>query len=248
MRPVGHALEHPYGPFLLDLALTGCPAETGPPWTPAMLDAAIAYGAHPSARIPEAAAACQAETLDKVAAGYATLVNWDSLKANPPPQLKISPIVAIPHKSRAYRMILDLSKGITLNKIAHPSVNQTTDKTIAPSHSMHELGNVLPRLIYAAATAPDTLGPVLFAKFDIKDGYWRMRVRDGDEWNFAFVLPKKSTIRPHPTGNTFFPPNGVVGKPGIFLRRHGNCSQRRRGTLPTRHWLHSPTPTRKPHH
>jgi hypothetical protein len=161
-----------------------------------MIDAAIAYGAHPSALIPEAAAACRAETLEKVADGYAKLFPWTDLRAKPPPNLKISPIAAIPHKSRAYRMILDLSKGVVVGTTHHPSVNETTNTTQSPTTSMGELGNVLPRLIYAAGSAPDSLGPVLFAKFDIKDGYWRMRVPDNDEWHFAFVLPKLTPEEP----------------------------------------------------
>ena len=35
---------------------------------------------------------------------------------------------------------------------------------------------VLPRLIYAVATALEAQGPILFSKLDIKDGYWRMVV------------------------------------------------------------------------
>ncbi len=37
------------------------------------------------------------------------VVEWDSIKDNPPAELKISPIAAIPHKSKAFRSILDLS-------------------------------------------------------------------------------------------------------------------------------------------
>ena len=38
------------------------------------------------------------------------------------------------------------------------------------------------------ALAPDTGVPFLFAKFDLKDGYWRMVVNESDAWNFAYVL------------------------------------------------------------
>ena len=61
---------------------------------------------------------------------------------------------------------------------------------------MAELGNILPRLIYAVATAPDAAGPILFSKLDIKDGYWRMVVSEDDEWHFAYVLPKASPDEP----------------------------------------------------
>jgi hypothetical protein len=28
------------------------------------------------------------------------------------------------------------------------------------------------------------------AKWDIKDGFWRMDCREGKEWNFSYVLPQ----------------------------------------------------------
>ena len=64
-----------------------------------MLEAAIEKGSHPSAMEPEAAGQLRAETLEKVAQGYARLVTWAELKRNRPRNLKISPIMAIPHKS-----------------------------------------------------------------------------------------------------------------------------------------------------
>ena len=69
-------------------------------------------------------------------------------------------------------MILDLSYGITLNGIRHPSINESTNPDVAPTHALKELRHVLPQLIYAVATAPNAKGPVLFSKLDIKDGYW----------------------------------------------------------------------------
>jgi hypothetical protein len=61
---------------------------------------------------------------------------------------------------------------------------------------MAELGNILPCLIYAVATAPDGRGPILFSKLDVKDGYWRMVVREEEEWHFAYVLPKEHPDEP----------------------------------------------------
>ena len=34
---------------------------------------------------------------------------------------------------------------------------------------------------------PDWL--IVFAKLDIKDGFWRLAVSDDDAWNFCHVLP-----------------------------------------------------------
>ncbi len=29
------------------------------------------------------------------------------------------------------------------------------------------------------------------AKWDVKDGFWRMMCEDKEEWNFAYVLPQR---------------------------------------------------------
>ena len=55
---------------------------------------------------------------------------------------------------------------------------------------MYELGNVIPRIIWEMAKAPENGILLLFTKIDLKDGYWRMAVDEDDAWNFAYVLPK----------------------------------------------------------
>jgi len=55
---------------------------------------------------------------------------------------------------------------------------------------MAQLGKVLPRLFYALATLPDSKGPILMMKADIKDGFWRIAVSEGEAHNFAYVLPQ----------------------------------------------------------
>jgi hypothetical protein len=171
MAPSEPALEHPAAPLLLELATLGCSADTGESWCMERLEAAIKKGAHPSALVPEVATQLREETLEKVDQGYARLVWWADIRDNPPRNLKVSPIAAIPHKSRLFRMILDLSHGVRLHGIQYLSVNAATNKTVAPAEAMRELGNLLPRLIYAVANAPDGHGPILFSKLDIKDGY-----------------------------------------------------------------------------
>ena len=75
-----------------------------------------------------------------------------------------------------------------------PSVNESTVIT-APQQSMTQLGKVLPRLIAAIAHAPVEDGNIVFSKLDIKDGYWRMIVKEGQHLNFAYVLPDKKGER-----------------------------------------------------
>ena len=175
--------------MLLEYAYAGCPVDCGPDWTKDQLEAAITRGSHPSAKVPEAAQACHDEAMQRVLDGCCRLVPWKQIRDNPPHNLKISPIAAIPHKSRKFRMILDLAFRLKVNNERITSVNEASDKTLAPQHAMYELGNVIPRIIHTMANAPNTGIPFLFSKIDLKDGYWRMVVNKRDAWNFAYVLP-----------------------------------------------------------
>jgi hypothetical protein len=67
-----------------------------------MLEAALEKGAHPSARDPVAAPQLLEESLDKAKQGFCCLAPWESIKADPLKNLKISPIAAIPHKSHKF--------------------------------------------------------------------------------------------------------------------------------------------------
>jgi hypothetical protein len=58
---------------------------------------------------PEAIAHFTAKATKKVRTKQARLVQWDEIKDNPPKELKILPIAAIPHKSKDFCSILDLS-------------------------------------------------------------------------------------------------------------------------------------------
>ena len=49
------------------------------------------------------------------------------------------------------------------------------------------------RLIHAFAEAPDCAN-ICPRKWDIKDGFWRIDCKDGEEWNFCYVLPQKPGI------------------------------------------------------
>ena len=101
--------------------------------------------------------------------------------------LKISPLAMVPHKSRKYRAILDLSFSLKIFGMEIPSVNKNTTIT-APQHSMYQLGGVLPRLIEAVSRAPADDGDMVFSKPGIKDGYWGMVVENGHNLNFSYVL------------------------------------------------------------
>jgi hypothetical protein len=121
-------------------------------------------------------------------------VNWDNIKHNFPKNLKISPLADVPHKSRVYCMILDLSFQLLVNGNKFDSVNSSSDKSLAHQESMYELGNVIPRIIWTMALSKDKTTPFMFTKVDLKDVYWRMAVNADDAWNFAYVLPGAGPI------------------------------------------------------
>jgi hypothetical protein len=97
------------------------------------------------------------------------------------------PIAAIPHKSKAYWSILDLSFRLWLkNDVFRDAVNETTVKT-ARGGAIDQIGECLSRIIHAFAEAEED-AKVFMAKWDIKDGFWCMDCREGKEWSFAYVL------------------------------------------------------------
>ena len=179
MRPQGMATSHPAFLTLQQYATKGCPAKTGRHWTKEEMQAAIDRGNHISARQPEAVKAYQAEIQEKIEKKQAKIILWDDIKDNPPKQLKISPLAMVPHKSRLFRAILDLSFSLKMSTHQIPSVNESTEKT-SPNGTLDQMGTVLPRVI--AAVAQTAEGEVVyFAKYDIKDGFWRLECEEGAE-------------------------------------------------------------------
>ena len=67
--------------------------------------------------------------------------------------MKVSPIAEIPHKSKAFRSILDLSFSLKLTQNGHvPSVNKYSENT-ATGGAIDQLGHVLLRLTHVLAEA-----------------------------------------------------------------------------------------------
>ena len=85
-------------------ATKGCPVDVNRTWTLEELDAAVERGPHASALEPDAIDQIQEEAREKESQGFAKVHKWEDLRANlaKHPQLKISPLAMIPHKSRRY--------------------------------------------------------------------------------------------------------------------------------------------------
>jgi hypothetical protein len=126
MCPQGLALEHPAAAQLLTYATRGCPTNTGKPWTFDQMEEAIERGPHVSALNEVAMKILQDEVKMKAKQGQCRVVLWEDIKHNPPKELKVSPIAMIPHKSRLFWAILDISFSLRLkNGQILPSVNET---------------------------------------------------------------------------------------------------------------------------
>ena len=88
--------------LLESYAKQGCPVDCGPNWTWAQLEAALKYGAHPSARTGEALECLVQEAQEKEKEGFVKIITWGSIKDTIPKKLKLSPIAMIPYKSRKF--------------------------------------------------------------------------------------------------------------------------------------------------
>ena len=93
---------------------------------------------------------------------------------------KISPLARVPHKLRSWWAILDFLFELTVNGQKLLSVNNASAKMM-PAAALDQMGEALSRLIATVVAAPRNDGDLVFAKLDIKDGYWHMLVSVG--WN-----------------------------------------------------------------
>jgi hypothetical protein len=131
----------------------------GRDWTLEEIQATINRRPHKSALKPNAIAHVEAKVRDKVAKGQACVVLWDDIKNDHPHQLKVLPVAAIPHKSRAYRWIIDLLFALHLEDgDIIELVNNITEKW-APRGAIDQIGHSLKKIIHAfmCYTAPPSL-------------------------------------------------------------------------------------------
>ena len=123
---------------------------------------------------------CKKRHEEKEEHEYTRIIKWDEIKDNFPATLKVSPLAMSPHKSRKFRAILYLSFVLKVFSLNMSSVKAETMQ-LSPPEAIDQIGSVLPRIIEAIANADQDKGDILFTKLDIKDGYWRMVVKEGAE-------------------------------------------------------------------
>ena len=189
MRPQKpYATNHDAIPLLHGYANGGCPVNCGTNWTKEHILLMLARGPHRSAQNKKAVRQLRQETQEKIKHNYARVVRWGEIKNDIPTKLKVSPVAMIPHKSKPFRCILDLSFTLRHNGVTYSSVNERTTKLARPE-AMAQLGQVIRRLIHHMAIHRHHGHSFKFAKLDVKDGFWRMAVSNEDAWNFCYVLP-----------------------------------------------------------
>ncbi len=216
-----------------DMAL-GCKAECGDPWTPDVIEAARKAGPHVTAGDTDSIDLVWEDVTYQQKAGFIRILTASELFDNPHPELKISRVAVIPQANRRGRIILNLSaqvnvedqspserqrrkKGHRTNKhkfSKHPSVNETTVPA-EDQAGVEALGTAMTSIMqFMFDTDPEH--EIDWNKIDLSDGFWRMVVEDGKEWNFAYQLPR----RPGDTEDHFVVPSslqmGWKNSPALF--------------------------------
>jgi hypothetical protein len=99
-------------------------------------------------------------------------------------ELMMSPAAVKDERERKPRLLCDHSWPW----LGWPSVNETTVPH-APPEAM-QVGRALPRILWLLRHANPEFGPPRLAKYDVKDGFYRLFLRALDCLRLALVLPK----------------------------------------------------------
>ena len=120
---IWRAGRHPAANLVLQYARVGCLVLVGRNWTPDKMEAEETKVPHSSSLKDNAISQIQVEAGEKSSEGFANIVSRDGIKQKPLSNLKISPLLMIPHKRRKYRAILDLSFALKVAGWDIPLVN-----------------------------------------------------------------------------------------------------------------------------
>eukprot|EP00957_Ditylum_brightwellii_P189051 14391578-Ditylum_brightwellii.AAC.1 len=105
----------------MEYATKGCPMDCGPSWSREHIIKSIRHGPHKSACSKAAIATLHEENTEKIRNGFARVVEYGNIKNNLTRNLKVSPVACIPHTSKSFRVILDLSFNLRDGKASHSS-------------------------------------------------------------------------------------------------------------------------------
>ena len=190
---------------LHEFATHGVPTDCGSPWPLNVIEAAKHAGPHVSALLPDNVNLIWDDVQYQQQAGFVKILSATELfDAGPlPAELKISRLAVVPQSNRRGRLILNLSAKVAIDAAPpqssrrhkrplpqeHPSVNETTLPALDQSAVM-ALGTALPALLLFMFDA-DCTWEIKWQKIDLSDGFWRMVVEAGKEFNFVYQLPPR---------------------------------------------------------
>ena len=101
----------------------------GHDWTPDEIEVSLTKFPHSSPLEDDAIYQIKFESQEKSAQGFAIILRWDDTKQISPSNLKISPLDMIPHRSRKYRTISDLSFALKVSGWDIKSTKKLTKET-----------------------------------------------------------------------------------------------------------------------
>ena len=160
------SLPHSAAAYLHQLRSQGAPVRcTSPAWTQQWKDDSMQRGPHPSTA--PYLHFVEEDMADMIRKGYWVVLPYHLVRHLP--NLRISPMGAVPQRERRPRIIVDYSFS---------NVNQEVAKG-APPEAM-QLGRALNRILYRIVTADPAEGPVYLMKLDLADGFYRVPLRDSD--------------------------------------------------------------------
>ena len=192
----------------------GVKARCGPPWPENVVRRAIEAGPHVSALTPGGIELIWEDIQYQVQAGFVRIVTEEELFQDAPPgELKVSRVAIVPQLNRRDRIILNLSAEVAIQERGrrphrgrtdhHPSVNETTEDA-EDQVAVQKLGQSVPALLRFTFEV-DCEWELWWQKIDLLDGFWRMVVEGGAEFNFVFQMPP----RPGDTGRHYVIPSSL---------------------------------------
>ncbi len=147
-----------------------------PQWDKSLLEEALARGAHQSAKLHKCFLRDEfAEMIQKrfwVVLPVEVVLREEGLR--------LSPLGVVPQKERRPRIICDY----TFYNVNHDTIPW------APPEAM-QFGHALIRIMQRIVRANPKFGPVLLGKYDLADGYYRIRLRAEHAFRLACLLPRE---------------------------------------------------------
>ena len=148
------------------------------------MDKASWNGPHSPAFAPDMVSFIQGELQQRVQDGFSILLSTENDVLLFGDKLKLSRIAAVPQAQRRLRLILNLLAPLDNE---NPSVNNTTDREIAPE-SM-QLWRAFPCILQASWEADPEEGPVRVSKLHVTDAYHCGTLKPPQAGAFACVVP-----------------------------------------------------------